>query len=51
VTIEAGHTLKQEDVTPDGERFLLNLPTESRSSANFHAIFNWTALLEDRNDG
>jgi serine/threonine protein kinase/Tol biopolymer transport system component len=36
-----------EDVTPDGERFLLNLPTESRTSVNFHAIFNWTALLEE----
>jgi Tol biopolymer transport system component len=36
-----------EDVTRDGERFLLNLPTESRTSANFHAIFNWTALLEE----
>jgi len=36
-----------EDVTPDGERFLLNLPTENRTSVNFHAIFNWTALLEE----
>jgi Tol biopolymer transport system component len=35
-----------EDVTPDGQRFLLNLPVESRASANFHAVFNWTALLE-----
>lgn len=29
------------DVTPDGERFLVNLPVESRASASFHAIFNW----------
>jgi len=35
-----------EAVTSDGQRFLLNLPTESRSSVSFHAVFNWTALVE-----
>ena len=35
-----------EDVTADGQRFLLNLPVESRTSMSFHAVFNWTALLE-----
>ncbi|HXH28708.1 MAG TPA: hypothetical protein VNL37_06660, partial [Candidatus Polarisedimenticolia bacterium] len=32
------------DVTPDGQRILLNLPTTSRSSVGFHAIYGWTAL-------
>jgi Tol biopolymer transport system component len=35
-----------EDVTPDGQRFLLNLPVESRTSVSFHAVFNWPTLLE-----
>ncbi len=34
-----------EDVTPDGQRFLLNLPVEARTSVSFHAIFDWTAML------
>ncbi len=34
-----------EDISPDGERVLLNLPTESRSSLAFHVITNWTGLL------
>jgi dipeptidyl aminopeptidase/acylaminoacyl peptidase len=34
-----------EDVSPDGQRILLNLPVEGRASVGFHAIFNWTALL------
>jgi Tol biopolymer transport system component len=34
-----------EDVTPDGKRLLLNLPTESRSALAFHLITNWTALV------
>jgi Tol biopolymer transport system component len=34
-----------EDVTPDGERFLVNLPVESRTSVNFHAILNWQSML------
>ena len=35
-----------EDVTPDGQRILLNVPTTSRTSIGFHAILNWTALAE-----
>jgi Tol biopolymer transport system component len=35
-----------EDVTQDGKRVLLNLPTESRSTLAFHMITNWTGLLE-----
>ena len=34
-----------EDVTPDGQRILLNVPTTARSSIGFHAIHGWTALL------
>jgi Tol biopolymer transport system component len=34
-----------EDVTPDGKRLLLNLPTESRSSLAFHLITNWPSLV------
>jgi len=33
------------DITPDGQRILLNVPTSARTSIGFHAIFNWTALL------
>jgi Tol biopolymer transport system component len=36
-----------EDVTADGQRFLLNLPIESRTSVSFHAVFGWPALLEE----
>jgi Tol biopolymer transport system component len=36
-----------EDATPDGERLLLNVPTASRTSIGFHAIFNWPALLNE----
>ncbi len=39
-----------EDVTPDGKRFLLNVPVEARSSVGFHVIVNWPALLEARRD-
>ena len=35
-----------EDVTPDGKRFLLNVPVVARSSVGFHVIANWQALLE-----
>ncbi|HXI02121.1 MAG TPA: protein kinase [Candidatus Saccharimonadales bacterium] len=35
-----------EDVTPDGKRFLLNVPTTSLSGVSFHAVFNWTALID-----
>ncbi len=34
-----------EDVTADGERILLNVPTTARSSVAFHTILNWTDLL------
>ena len=34
------------DVTADGQRFLLNVPTTSRSSVQFHAILNWTSNLK-----
>jgi Tol biopolymer transport system component len=37
-----------EDVTPDGKRFLLNVPVTARSSVGFHAIVNWPALLDKR---
>lgn len=39
-----------EDVTPDGKRFLLNVPVVARSSVGFHAIVNWPALLGKRRD-
>jgi len=36
-----------EDVTPDGNRFLLNLPTESAGSVGFRVILHWRALTGD----
>ena len=39
-----------EDVTPDGRRFLLNVPVVARSSVGFHVIVNWPSLLEARGD-
>ncbi|OFV85763.1 MAG: hypothetical protein A2V74_02490 [Acidobacteria bacterium RBG_16_70_10] len=39
-----------EDVTPDGRRFLLNVPVTARSSVAFHAIVNWTSLLNAGGD-
>jgi serine/threonine protein kinase len=35
-----------EDVTPDGKRFLLNVPVTARSSIGFHVIVNWPSLLD-----
>jgi hypothetical protein len=32
------------DATPDGQRFLLNVPTSSLTSVGFHAITNWPSL-------
>ena len=32
------------DVTPDGQRFLLNVPTSSLTSVGFYAITNWPSL-------
>jgi Tol biopolymer transport system component len=34
-----------EDVTPDGQRMLLNVPVTERSSVGFDVILNWTSLL------
>jgi len=34
------------DVSPDGQRLLLNLPTESRTSVGFHVVLDWPGLLE-----
>jgi Tol biopolymer transport system component len=39
-----------EDVTPDGRRFLLNVPVTARSSVGFHLIVNWRSLLDSRRD-
>ena len=33
------------DVSADGKRMLLNVPTTSRNSIGFHAITHWPALL------
>ena len=38
------------DVTPDGKRFLLNVPVTARSTVGFHVIVNWTSLLEVRGE-
>ena len=35
-----------EDVSPDGQRILLNVPITSRTSIGFHAIIHWTALAD-----
>ena len=34
-----------EDMTRDGQRMLLNVPTTSRASIAFHAILNWPSIL------
>jgi len=39
-----------EDVTPDGKRFLLNVPATARSSVGFHVIVNWPSLLGARGE-
>jgi Tol biopolymer transport system component len=36
-----------EDVASDGQRFLLKVPVEARTSLGFRAIFGWTAMLEE----
>ena len=36
-----------EDVTPDGKRFLLNVPVTAHSSIGFHVIANWPSLLDN----
>jgi serine/threonine protein kinase/Tol biopolymer transport system component len=37
-----------EDVTPDGRRFLLNVPVTARSSVGFHVVLDWPSLLDAR---
>jgi dipeptidyl aminopeptidase/acylaminoacyl peptidase len=39
-----------EDVTPDGKRFLLNVPVTAHSTVGFHMIVNWRSLLDKRGD-
>jgi len=35
-----------EDISPDGQRLLLNVPTSGRTTIGFHVVFNWTALID-----
>jgi serine/threonine protein kinase/Tol biopolymer transport system component len=35
-----------EDVSAEGQRVLLDIPIETRSSVDFHLILNWTSLLQ-----
>ena len=35
-----------EDVSADGQKVLLNIPAETRSSVDFHLILNWMSLLK-----
>jgi hypothetical protein len=37
-----------EDVTPDGQRVLLNVPVTERSSVGFHVILNWMSLAKQQ---
>ena len=37
-----------EDISPDGQRVLLDIPTETRSSVDFHLILNWMSLLQKK---
>jgi hypothetical protein len=39
-----------EDATPDGNRFLLNVPVKPSSSVGFHVVVSWRALLEARGE-
>jgi hypothetical protein len=39
-----------DPATPDGKRFLLNVPVVARSSVGFHATVNWPAQLDQRRD-
>jgi Tol biopolymer transport system component len=39
-----------EDVTPDGKRFLLNVPATARASVGFHVVLGWPSLLDPRGD-
>jgi len=43
-TSEAASTNLFQDVTPDGQRILLSVPTSSVTSIGFHAIFGWKAI-------
>ena len=40
-------TLLFEDVTADGQKFLINLPVERRTSIDFRAILNWRSMLDE----
>jgi hypothetical protein len=33
------------DVTPDGQRFLINVPAEEPSSSRITVVLNWTSAL------
>jgi len=35
------------DVTPDGQKFLVNLPIEWAGSSQFMVVTNWTEKLRD----
>jgi len=37
-----------EDVTPDGQRVLLDVPVTERSSVGFHVILNWMSLVKQQ---
>jgi len=39
-----------EDATPDGNRFLLNVPVKPSSSVGFHVVVSWRTLLEARGE-
>ena len=38
-----------EDVTRDGQRFFLTVPSERRADVPFHAVLNWPRVLEKAN--
>ncbi len=37
-----------EDISADGQRILLNVPTTARSSAAFRVILNWSSMLKEQ---
>jgi hypothetical protein len=38
----------QYDVTPNGQRFLINLPVESAEEQSITVLLNWAAALDAR---
>jgi hypothetical protein len=40
------HTRNQYDVTPDGQRFLINQPFGETAASLITVVVNWTGLLE-----